>query len=75
MEDKWKLWAKRVNEWRIIPRLLIGGYGFLVWEVSFWAMGLPEMSGPQSAFVGTIYGSAAGFFAFYCNTGSTSKKD
>jgi hypothetical protein len=60
----------QVNEWRVIPRLLVMMYGFFAVHVGSWFMSLPDPTGAQSAFVSTIWGAAAAWFGFYCNSGS-----
>ena len=69
MEDKWKLWADRVNSWRIIPRVLMALYGYMAFEVAMWFMGLEAPTTPQVTFVSTIWGAAAMWFGFYVNSG------
>ena len=64
-------WARRVNEWRVVPRLLVAGYGWLMWDVAQWYMGLPAPSAPQAAFVSTMTGAAAAVFGLYCNSGGS----
>lgn len=61
--------AEVCDAWRLVPRLLVGGYAWLVWEVSTWAMGLPDLSGAQSAFVSVVWGAATGVFGLYVGTG------
>lgn len=63
--------AATVNRWRIIPRIIVGVYGYVFWEVTQWFMQLPEPTGAQSAFVATIVGAAAAFFGLYCNSGAS----
>ena len=72
--DKWTLWATRANQWRIIPRLLIAMYGYMCYEAAMWFMGIPSPTGPQVAFVSTIWGGGAAWFGFYVNSGSGGKK-
>jgi len=69
MEDKWKLWASRVNDWRLIPRALMALYGYMSFEVAMWFMGLENPSGSQVTFVSTIWGAGAAWFGFYVNSG------
>lgn len=58
-----------VDEWRVIPRVVVACYSVMLWTVCHWFMALPDPTGPQSAFVSTIVGAAAGFFGFYVNSG------
>ena len=73
--DKWQLWAKRVNDWRLIPRLLVVTYGWFCFEVGLWFMGLAEPSVAQATFVSVIWGAATGWFGFYCKSGTKSNDD
>lgn len=57
------------NEWRIVPRLMVAGYGWLMWRVSDWFMALPEPTGTQAAFVSTLVGASAAVFGLYVNSG------
>lgn len=61
--------AEAVDAWRVVPRLLVGGYAWLVWQVSAWAMSLPDLSPAQSAFVSVVWGAATGVFGLYVGTG------
>lgn len=62
---------KRVNQWRIIPRLMVTMYGVLFYQVAVWFMAQPDPNGAQAAFVSTVVGAAAGFFGFYVKSGNT----
>jgi len=61
--------ARLINHFRLVPRLLMVGYGWLLWQVSLWFMALPEPTAAQAAFVSTVAGVSTGFFGFYVNTG------
>lgn len=61
---------QKVNEWRVIPRLLVLMYGMFCLYVGLWFMDLPAPSGAQSTFVSVIWGSAAVWFGFYVNSGN-----
>jgi hypothetical protein len=71
--NSWKKWADRLNQWRVIPRVLITLYGWMCYNVAEWFMALPEPSMPQVTFVSTVWGAAAAWFGFYVNAGG--KKD
>ncbi len=34
-------WAEFVDNWRIVPRLLVAGYACLTWKVVVWYMHIP----------------------------------
>lgn len=61
--------ADTLNELRIVPRLLVAGYSYLIWDVVQWFMALPEPNSQQAAFVSALVASSAGVFGFYTNTG------
>ncbi len=65
--------ARAFDEWRPVPRLLLGLYIYLFYQVTMWFMGLPDPSVSQAGFISTIVGSAAAIFGLYVNSGS--KKD
>lgn len=72
MTDPWERSgriAEAIDRFRIVPRLMVAGYGWLMWDAAQWFMALPDPSGPQSAFVGTLAGMGTGIFAFYVNSG------
>lgn len=58
-----------VNEWRIIPRLILALYGYVFWDVINWFMTLPEPGNAQAMFVSTVVGAAPAFFGLYVNSG------
>ena len=63
-------WAQQFNEFRVIPRLLILGYSWLLYEVSFWFMALIAPTNTQAAFVSTLVGASAAIFGLYANSGN-----
>jgi len=62
--------AQQLNALRVIPRLLILGYSWLVYEVSFWFMALIAPTNTQAAFVSTLVGVSAALFGLYANSGN-----
>lgn len=60
---------EQFDNWRVVPRLLVAGYGAFAFYVGSWFMGLPDPSGAQAAYVSTIWGAAAAWFGFYVSTG------
>lgn len=61
--------ANRLDELRIIPRLLVGLYGIAFWKIITWYMALPDPTSQQAAFVSTVVGAGAAFFGLYVNSG------
>lgn len=65
-----KLTPKQLDEWRVIPRLLILCYMFAFYESTQWFMGLAEPTNAQAGFISTIVGAGAAFFGLYVNSGN-----
>lgn len=57
--------AYAIDRLRMMPRFLIGMYGWLFYETAMWFMDLPAPNNAQSAFVSVIVGAGAGFFGLY----------
>ena len=65
-----------MNRLRLMPRLLVGLYGYMCWLTFVWFTGLDAPSAPQVTFASTIWGAAVGWFGFYVKSGASgSKKD
>lgn len=62
--------ADRINQWRIVPRLMVLLYGIVFYQSIDWFMSLQTPTGPQSAFIASIVGAGAAFFGFYVNSGN-----
>ena len=65
--------AECLNRLRVIPRILVAGYGFLIWKVVEWFMLLPDPGTQQAALVTTVVGAAGLVFGFYMQGGVTNK--
>ena len=52
----------RLNEWRIIPRLLILAYMVAFFNATQWFMALPDPTNAQAGFISTIVGAGAAWF-------------
>ncbi len=57
--------AELLNEFRVMPRILIGLYGWVFWDVAQWFMTIDNPTAAQAAFVSTMVGAAAAFFGLY----------
>ena len=57
--------ATTIDQFRIVPRLLMIAYGTVFWVTTQWFMGLPDPSAPQAAFVSTVVGAGAAWFGLY----------
>lgn len=63
-----------INQWRIIPRMMLSLYGYMFYRVAEWFMSLPEPNAAQSAFVSVMVGAAAAFFGLYVSSGASLKE-
>lgn len=61
--------AKAMNDLRVVPRILVIGYGVLFYQVSFWFMTLVAPTNTQAAFISTMVGISAAVFGLYTNSG------
>ena len=64
-----------MNNWRLIPRLLMALYCLAFYQVTVWFMALPDPTTAQAGFVSVIVGAGAGFFGLYVGTGVSKKKE
>lgn len=71
--DKVRQWihifAEALDYYRIAPRFIVFMYGTMMWRMMEWIMTVPEPTTQQVSLVGTVFGAAAGIFAFYVNSG------
>ena len=59
-----------LDNWRVIPRLLIFLYAVVFYQTMTWFMGLPDPNNAQAGFVSVIVGAGASWFGLYVNSGS-----
>ena len=64
-----------MNNWRLIPRLLMALYCYAFYQVTTWFMGMPDPTNAQAGFVSVVVGAGAGFFGLYVGTGQNKKKE
>lgn len=62
-------YAEVTDAWRVVPRLLLGGYAYLVWYFSMWYHLLPDPTDNQKWFIGAIWAAAAGLTKWYFDSG------
>lgn len=60
---------EQLNDWRVVPRVLVAAYGAFAFYVGDWFMGLDAPTAAQAAFVSTVWGGAAAWFGLYVNSG------
>lgn len=61
--------AEIIDAYRVLPRAIMGGYGLLLWMVSFWYMDLADPTTQQTTFVSILFGACAGITGWYFSTG------
>ena len=62
-----------MNNWRMIPRLLMAMYCYAFYSVTTWFMAMPDPTTAQAGFVATVVGAGAGFFGLYVGSGKITK--
>lgn len=68
--ESWSGKARVVlSDFRAVPRILVLGYGGMLYHITTWFMNLPEPTTQQAALITTVYGAAAAIFGLYTNTG------
>lgn len=65
---------QKIDNYRVVPRMLVVGYSWLMVEVTYWFMSLDDPTNPQSMFVSTMVGASAAIFGLYTNSGSKNKE-
>ena len=71
---KWIHLARTVDAWRIFPRIFVGVYIYLVYEVVLWFMTLEAPNLEQAGLVSIIVGAMGAVFGIYAGTSGQSKK-
>ena len=64
-----------IDEWRIVPRIVVVMYTWMFYQTTMWFMGLAAPTPEQSAFIATIVGGAAAFFGIYTSGGGRDNHD
>ena len=60
--QKWIHLAKTIDAWRIFPRVFVGVYIYLLYEVVIWFMTLEEPNLEPAGLVSIIVGAMAAVF-------------
>ena len=68
---RWIHLARAVDAWRIFPRVFVGVYIFLLYEVVIWFMTLEEPNLEQAGLVAIVGGAMAAVFGIYAGTSQT----
>ena len=64
-----------MDNWRLIPRLLIFMYAIVFYQTMNWFMDLPDPNNAQAGFVSVIVGAGAAWFGLYAGTDKDKSKD
>ena len=70
---RWIHLARTVDAWRIFPRVFVGVYIYLLYEVVIWFMTLEEPNLEQAGLVSIVVGAMAAVFGIYAGTSGQSK--
>ena len=73
--QKWVFAAKTIDAWRIIPRLFLGIYMYLLYCATFWFMDLPEPSLEQAGLISILVGAGAAWFGLYTSSAAKEHGD
>ena len=71
----WIHMARAVDALRILPRLFLSVYVFLLYYSTMWFMGLENPSLEQSGLISIIVGAGAAWFGLYAGTDKDKSKD
>ena len=63
------LTAEVIDAYRTMPRVLVAGYAYLVWDTVQWFQQLADPSSQHAFLVSTVVGGAAAVFGLYVNSG------
>ena len=69
-----KISPQQLDNWRIVPRLLILSYMVAFFNATQWFMALPDPTNAQAGFVSTIVGAGAAWFGLYVSGRSDATK-
>ena len=61
---------QKLNEWRLIPRVLMALYGYICWATWVWFTGLgAEATTQQVTFASMIWAQSPAWFGLYVKNG------
>ena len=64
-----------LSNWRTVPRLMMGLYGWMVYDTMNWFTDLADPTAAQAGFVSVIVGAGAAWFGLYVNGKKTDIKN
>lgn len=68
-KSKWLDIAEVLDAHRVIPKLFMFAYGYLLYDTTMWYRGIPDPTNAQSLALSAVWGAAAIITAWYLNTG------
>jgi hypothetical protein len=66
---KWLAVAELIDAYRVVPRLILCGYGYMVWDMWRWVQSLSDLTTQQAAYVTSITGLAVPLTGWYMGSG------
>jgi hypothetical protein len=73
--QKWVFAAKTLDAWRVIPRLFLSIYMYLLYYATFWFMDLSDPSLEQSGLISILVGAGAAWFGLYTSSAAKEHGD
>ena len=73
--QKWVFLGKTVDARRIIPRLFLGIYMYLLYYATFWFMDLADPTLEQSGLISVLVGAGAAWFGLYTSSAAKEHGD
>lgn len=68
-KQAWLDMAELIDAWRVTPRAILAGYGYLIWDMWKWVEGRPDLTTQQAAFTGAIIAMGVPLAGLYFTTG------
>jgi len=66
----WDKISKTINDLRVVPRLIMLSYGFLVWHVVEWSLLQTSISTQHASIIASVIGIASFLVPAYYNSGN-----
>ena len=75
MNDKIREFAVTLDSLRLFPRLFIGTYIYLFYDVVQWFMALETPNTQPAGLVSIVIGAGAAWFGLYVGSGKSKQQD
>lgn len=66
--------AEVLDAYRVVPRMVLLGYAYLVYDIVTWFKDLEDPATQQAALVTTVIGASAAVIGLYNNSGRKYEK-